>query len=92
MNENIKIDPRPTSITRVYHMQYKNLPVWIHVTDDRPGNDPDSRYNPGDVSIVCNGTLSLAEYRDLLRWLTEKVAFAEPDTIAMMDAHSWRRD
>lgn len=88
---NITIDHRPNFVSRLYVGQVDGKRFMLHVVDDRIINDPDSKWNPGSLTIQWLGERGDADA--VLRWLHENAYLSAPEGLVLMvKASNWNRE
>lgn len=88
---NITIDNRPNFVSRLYVGQVDGKRFMLHVVDDRIINDPDSKWNPGSLTIQWLG--EQGDTDAVRRWLHENAYLAAPEGLVLMvKASEWNRE
>lgn len=94
---NITIDNRPNYVSRFYAGQLDGQRFMVHVVDDRISSDPDSKWNPGSITIQWIN--EPGEYNTphntsaVYKWLQENAYLAAPEGLVLMvKASEWNRE
>jgi hypothetical protein len=88
---NTELHPRPMTVIRQYRMVWRDTPVTVTITDDRPSLDPDAPYHPGELQITPFDSKLDGEVEAMREWLLKNFTFHNPDHIPMVRAEDWRR-
>lgn len=88
---NITIDNRPNYVSRFYAGQLDGKRFMVHIVDDRVISDPNSRWNPGSLTIEWYG--EKGDTNAVKRWLHDNAYLAAPEGLVLMvKASDWNRE
>ena len=88
---NITIDNRPNYVSRFYAGQLEGKRFMVHIVDDRIISDPNSKWNPGSLTIEWYG--EKGDTDAVRRWLHDNAYLAAPEGLVLMvKASEWNRE